>query len=194
MAAPRELTATEAALLGLLVGRERSGYDLQHAVEDSVAYFWTPVKSRIYALLPRLVETGYARRRDVPQAGRPDKHMYRITRAGERALKRWLEAPLTEEPERSPILLKVFFGALVSDDVLLEHVHAQRAKAERLREHLTRIDAEPQRPTRAARNAAFTRRYGLEWAKAVIRWAEAVERELEPSPRTERTRRHRSRS
>ena len=52
------LTATEAALLGLLRKGPMSGYDLRKDVERSVGYFWAPAKTQIYATLPRLVEAG----------------------------------------------------------------------------------------------------------------------------------------
>ena len=53
------LTATEAALLGLLRKGPMSGYDLRKDVERSVGYFWAPAKTQIYATLPRLVESGF---------------------------------------------------------------------------------------------------------------------------------------
>lgn len=94
------LTTTEAALLGLLADGELSGYDLKRLVERSVGYFWRPARSQIYAVLPRLVERGLARRRAVAQAMRPDKQVYRITPAGRGALRTWLDAaPL--DPSRS---------------------------------------------------------------------------------------------
>ena len=61
------LTTTEAVLLGLLAEGERSGYDLLKRVEASVAHIWSPAKSQLYAVLPRLVEGGLARRRTVRQ-------------------------------------------------------------------------------------------------------------------------------
>ena len=73
------LTATEAALLGLLRHGEQSGYDLRKLVERSVGYYWTPAKTQIYSSLPRLVESGLATRRTVRQTDRPDKHLYAIT-------------------------------------------------------------------------------------------------------------------
>src|SRR6187200_2014064 len=76
------LTATEAAVLGLLADGEQSGYDLRRCAERSVGYFWAPARSQIYAVLPRLVEAGLARRRHVRQDTRPDKRLYRITAAG----------------------------------------------------------------------------------------------------------------
>ena len=71
------LTTTEVAVLGLLTRCPMSGYDLKKEIEGSVGYFWGPAKSQIYAVLPRLVEAGFATSRRIAQSQRPDKQVYR---------------------------------------------------------------------------------------------------------------------
>ncbi len=164
-------------MLGLLQLRgPRSGYDLKKAVDDSIGYFWRPAKTQIYAVLPRLVSAGLATRRAVEQADRPDKHVYRVTAAGRKALKEWLEAVPGEDGDRTPFLLRVYLAGLASPEALERHVRAHRAEAEALKAALEEIDA------RAAGSGSFhaslTRRYGLAHASAVIEWAQSVEREL----------------
>jgi DNA-binding PadR family transcriptional regulator len=156
---------------------ELSGYDLQRAVEGSVGYFWAPAKSRIYAVLPRLVDGGFATRRDVQQQGRPNKQLYRITEAGHESLQRWLSDPPEPDPDRNALLLKVFFGELSDDDVILEQVRAKRAQAAELKRDLERIDAAEHDPVRD-RFPGYTRRYGHEWADAIMRWADFVEEDI----------------
>src|SRR5215216_3409871 len=85
------VTATEVAVLGLLVDGECSGYDLLRSAERSVGFFWTPAKTQLYAILRRLVENGFATARHVRQTERPDKTLYRITPAGEERLRAGLE-------------------------------------------------------------------------------------------------------
>jgi PadR family transcriptional regulator, regulatory protein AphA len=171
------LTATEAALLGLLALRgECSGYDLKKAVDRSIGYFWRPAKTQIYTVLPRLVEAGYATRRTLAQPDRPDKHVYRLTRAGREALTAWLEAPPADDGDRSPFLLRVYLGGLASPEALVRHVRARRERAETLKAELEQIDARCGGPDDY--HAALTRRYGLADSEAVIAWAKAVEREL----------------
>jgi DNA-binding PadR family transcriptional regulator len=173
------LTATEYAVLGLLSGGERSGYDLKKRADSSVGYFWTPAKSRIYAILPRLVEAGLVRRRDVRQQGRPDKQLYRLTPEGRRALVEWLaHGPLEPDPERHLILLKLYFGELAGPEALIEQVRERREEIERFRAELEAIDARSRRAERDDLYARLTRMYGLAWADAIIAWAKAAEREL----------------
>jgi DNA-binding PadR family transcriptional regulator len=171
----RRLTTTEAALLGLLAAREASGYDLKKAVDSSVGYFWLPAKSQIYAVLPRLVTDGLATRRSVPQQHRPDKHVYRISAQGRAALRRWLEEPAGEDSGR--LLLKIFFGSLSGPEVVLRHVADWRERMEELRDDLERIEAEASEG-RTEPYGALTRAYGLEYARAAIRWTKLVERRL----------------
>jgi PadR family transcriptional regulator AphA len=163
-------------VLGLLAAGERSGYDLEKLARGSVGYFWAPARSQIYAVLPRLVDAGLAERRDLVQGRGPAKQLFRITRAGREALDRWLEeGPIGPEPDRNLLLLKVFFGKRMRPERLREQIRERRLEAEQLKAELVEIEEDP-----AERSifAALTRRYGLEWADAVIRWADFAERTL----------------
>jgi PadR family transcriptional regulator AphA len=175
----RILTATEYAVLGLLSTGEQSGYDLKKRADSSVGYFWTPAKSRIYAILPRLVSAGLVRRRDVRQQGRPDKQLYRLTAEGRGALVEWLaHGPLEPDPDRNLLLLKLFFGELAGPQPLIEQVRKRRREVEHFRAGLEVIDSEPPRSEAEDLYPRLTRMYGLAWADAVIGWAKAAEREL----------------
>ncbi len=173
------LTTTECAVLGLLTRRGMSGYDLKKAIEGSVGYFWGPAKSQIYAVLPRLVEAGYATSRKVAQSQRPDKQVYRITARGRQALKEWIEESPTESlPDRNPLLLKLFFGDLSSINVLAEQVRERRESAQRLKAELEAMDAVP-RDADEDFYSNLTRKWGHRYADAIIGWANEAERELE---------------
>ena len=67
-------------------------------------------------------------------------------------------------------------GGLASPDALARHIRAQRDEAEALKADLEAIDAEA--GADGDYHASLTRRYGLEHADAVIRWASTVEQEL----------------
>src|SRR5919206_1453004 len=102
------LSTTELAVLGLLSYGPRSGYEIKQAAEASIGYVWTPARSHIYAVLPRLVAGGFATTRRVAQERRPDKQVYRITRKGREAFAAWLEEPVEERAAaHSPFLLKL---------------------------------------------------------------------------------------
>jgi PadR family transcriptional regulator, regulatory protein AphA len=174
------LTATEAALLGLLRKGPMSGYDLRKDVERSVGYFWAPAKTQIYATLPRLVEAGYATQEKVVQSARPDKTIYELTEAGREALREWVDdAPLEAGHGRNLILLKLYFGEEADADKLLRQLAERREQAERFRSDLEELDAAG---SGGSPFEAITRRWGLLYADALLQWAEEAERTLTGLP------------
>ena len=163
------LTTTEGVVLGLLSEQERSGYDLLKRAERSVAHMWAPAKSQLYAVLPRLVAAGLATRRDVRQTGRPDKQVYKLTRAGRAAVREWLE---TAPPKSwDELLLKVFFAKLCSPPALLRQLDDYEA-------HQRGMLAEYEAIRPATRHGALTLEYGLELVPVRLAWLEKARREL----------------
>jgi DNA-binding PadR family transcriptional regulator len=172
----RTLTTTEAAVLALLaIEGENSGYDLLRYVSKAIGYVWAPARSQLYALLPRLVRDGLAVSRKVAQTDRPDKTLYRISPAGTRALKAWLE--IVDPSERDAFHLRLFVGKLTSDEVLVRQVEAFRERLEAWLEELRSIE-----PTNTRRRADFYHyfllRYGIQHAELQLEWADWVLEEL----------------
>ncbi len=173
------LTTTEHALLGMLARYgEHSGYELLKLAEGGIGFFWSPAKSHVYEVLPRLERGGHVRRRLVAQSGRPDKHLWRITPRGRAALRRWLN---TVDPnpleERGRFLLKVFFGEHGDPGRLVAHVERFRAQAERKLATLRALDAQ-QPDLGAADLPRMTLRQGLAGTEAQLRWSEEILPEL----------------
>jgi DNA-binding PadR family transcriptional regulator len=170
-----KLTTAELGVLGLLTDGEHSGYDVHQRAARTIGYIWTPAKSQVYKVLPRLVAYGLASRRDVAQATRPDKQLYRITPAGREALRAWVEAvEPAREATRDAVLLKIFFGRLAGAEVVAQHVDALRAHDAALVEVWEQME---QRGIPDPYELA-TLRYGIARARATLAWAEAVARQL----------------
>lgn len=160
-------------MLGLLTLGARSGYELDKLARRSIGYFWRPAKSKIYAILPRLVERGLARGSAVAQEKRPDKLVYRITPAGEQALRAWLDSP---EPisgvARDGLLLKLFFGGHADFEALRQQVADRKRLAEaRLAEY---EEIERTIDTEEDFFPYLTLLHGLEDARSTIAWAGSV--------------------
>lgn len=179
--AVEQLTTTEAAVLALLaIEGERSAYDLTKLVSQAIAHVWSPARSGLYAVLPRLERDGLAKRRVVSQSSRPDKQLYRATRAGRQALDGWLE---TVEPgARENFFLKLFVGGLTEPEVLLEHVAQFCSDTEERLERFRAIQ-----PTNSNRGHDWFHRHllrlGIESAEHELAWAQGVERALKRGPR-----------
>lgn len=165
------LSANEGVVLGMLARSPGSGYDLLGRIRRSVGYFWTPARSHVYSLLPRLVELGYALRREVPQRHSPDKHVYAITGPGRRALVAWLSSPeLGEGPPRNPFLVKVFFGGVLEREEIVAHVRDRRERIAAELKELEELEATLDRDANLFGWLAL--RYGLESDRAILRWAD----------------------
>ena len=173
------LTTTELALLGMLARYgEHSGYELLKLAEGGIGFFWSPAKSHVYDVLPRLERSGHARGRPVQQQGRPDKHLWRITARGRTALAAWLNTIDSNPFEaRGVFLLKLFFGEHGSAERLIEHVErfCDQAAA-----RLAALEAIDRQQRHGARDELprMTLRQGLASAEAHLRWAQEILPEL----------------
>lgn len=177
------LTLTEYAILGLLghVGRPISGYDLRKLAESSVGYIWQPSKTQVYVVLGRLVSSRLASRREVAQRERPDKHLYRITPAGRETVRAWLDSDEDhDDPDRSTLVLKLFFGAQGDRDALARQLVAFRdAYAERLATYESRLRPVGSPSTETSDEfTQLTLRYGIVRARAAVDWATTALDEL----------------
>ncbi|MFD8816256.1 PadR family transcriptional regulator [Streptomyces sp. NPDC059627] len=157
------------ALIGLLVDRPASGYDLLKLFDTSLAYVWPATQSQVYGELNRLAEAGLV---DVSAEGPRRRKEYRVTEEGLKELREWLVAPTQQQPRRSELLLKVFFFSLATDDqarsVLAERAELAGAYYDRLAELRTELEQD-EGPLTA--NGRIALEYGLRWAEMEREWA-----------------------
>jgi DNA-binding PadR family transcriptional regulator len=164
-------------VLGLLGFGEKSGYELFGFAERSVGFIWTPAKSQIYKVLPRLAELGLARVRRVAQSKLPDKQLYRLSTAGRRALRLWLASVDAEGPT-DVMLLKIFFGGQVPGAVVMRQVAAYRDARSRLLEGYRELERRLA-PGGVNRLPLRLLALGVARAETDVAWAEGLLRELD---------------
>lgn len=106
----------EHAILGFLEREPMTGYDLKTRCFDGAAgHVWTADQAQVYRTLERLSERSLVRSRAVPQRGKPDRRLYRITPKGREALLAWLRRPLAPAAVRDPLLVRVFMAGDLPD-------------------------------------------------------------------------------
>ncbi|NET71361.1 MAG: PadR family transcriptional regulator [Sphaerospermopsis sp. SIO1G2] len=110
------------AILTCLVETPQSGYDLSKIFGESVGYFWHASQQQIYRELGKMEKQGYVRSEVIPRQGRLDKKNYSITEAGKEYLIEWMQQPSEPDIIREDILVKVFSGNLVADQVLITDI------------------------------------------------------------------------
>jgi DNA-binding PadR family transcriptional regulator len=149
--APRPaLPITAYALLGLLTfGDELTGYEIKQRADNTLRFYWVaPAMSQIYTELARLTEHELVEPVTSQGEGRRTTS-YRITRAGQAALRGWLDHSAVGFPTlKHTVLLRLLIGHATSPDrirgVLEEYVDelaAALADLRGVRESLRGADA-----------------------------------------------------
>jgi DNA-binding PadR family transcriptional regulator len=171
------LTTTDGAVLGLVAFGEASAYDLAQLAETSVAHLWTPSRSQIYKTLPRLLERGLVRAREVSQHARPDKSLYRITAGGRTALRRWLDE-VEDEPVDGRVVfpLKLFFCDFASPRTGQAQLEAYRRYVTRRLERYEALRVEPMPID--SRYARLVLEHGIARARATRAWIDRATADL----------------
>ena len=162
------------ALLTLLEGSARHGYDLKQSYDRRLAAATKPIQfGQIYRILAQLVRDGRAEVLGVEAGAGPDRKRYAITAEGVTDLDAWLSEP--EEPQ--PLLHSVLFTkvllALISGRSAKRFLDVQRAT------HLAAMT----RLTHARRRATTTQDailidFQLFHIEADLRWLDHTESRL----------------
>lgn len=115
------------AILGMLALLKKcSGYDLKKHMESSTQYFWKETFSSIYPLLEELEKQELIEKVDTPTKNDRKRNVYTLTPVGKKALKHWLGLPPETMQLRNELLLKLFFGDLVSLETNIEHLETYK--------------------------------------------------------------------
>ena len=123
--------------LGMLTGGEASGYDLKKEFESSFGHFFAAGYGSIYPALSALADSGLVECRHVPQEGKPDRKVYRITDAGRETLLKELDNPAPSHKVRSEFLATMCFAHLMSPEQIEKVL---QSRAEDIARYLTMFD------------------------------------------------------
>jgi PadR family transcriptional regulator, regulatory protein AphA len=177
----RDDAASKFALLGMLSLCPGSGYDIKKMVASSIGYFWNESYGRIYPLLKQLTQEGLIRPQRELKAGRRERQSYAITEKGTRALGEWLRREPRLEPNRSELLLKMFFCGRVPVEVTSAHVLARKQAEERNLARYAKVE-ENLRQNRAGHPELpywlSTVSYGRHRSEAIVLWCDETLRRL----------------
>lgn len=164
-------------ILAVLTHSPHSGYDISKRFEESVSCYWQASQQQIYRELGKMEHQGWVTFEKVPQEGKPDKKIYRMTAAGERELQRWYLEPTEPTPIREELLVKVLAAPFVSEEQLVQELRRRRqVHQERLRNYREK-EAEYQaiaQPPRAEQFRYLTLRRGIRYEQDWISWCDEV--------------------
>lgn len=101
-----------------------SGYDIKRAFDHVLAPMWGAAHSQIYKELRRMETLGWVSMKREEQESRPDRKVYSVTPAGQRALIAWEGQPSFVLQMRDELLLKILFGSYGPPGALKATVNA----------------------------------------------------------------------
>jgi DNA-binding PadR family transcriptional regulator len=120
-----ELSNTAYVILGLLRNGAKTGYEIKSIVDRSTRFFWAASYGQIYPELRKLAEAGLIDGTSKPSGGRK-RTEYRLTAAGRKELRRWLEIEPEVYEMRDEGLLKLFFAGAAPESAVTA-LEARRA-------------------------------------------------------------------
>jgi len=176
-------------LLGLLAIEPMSGYDLGQTIRASVGHFWNESYGQIYPNLKRLEAEGFVTSKTERQKGKPDRHIYSITKKGRERLVAWLAVKPQPEIPRNELLLKLFFSAQASAEIAIQHVERMVENEsgalrgfKQIEEQLAKNKEYPDSPY-----WMMALRFGLLEVKSHLRWGEETLDELRKIAKKQRS-------
>jgi PadR family transcriptional regulator AphA len=188
--------ALEYTLLGMLLEKPGYGYSLKKKLAEQFSREFGVNDGLLYPALGRLESRGWIRKRVVPQAGKPARHVYSVTADGKRAFERWLEGP---PPGEEPVRYDFYWRhGMLQRCAFLRHLEPARARAavERELEEATRRGGDLERVVERMRAGGVDpyRRmiveYGIrdqrmqcEWLEELLARIEEAERVVGARPR-----------
>jgi DNA-binding PadR family transcriptional regulator len=170
-------SGTANVILGMLGWRPMTGYEIKSIVDNSTRLFWAASYGQIYPELRRLEADGLIDGKSEPRGGRK-RNVYRLTPAGRRQLRAWLNSEPQAFELRDEGLLKLFFSA-ADPGSAIGTLDAKRAKHQALLDRLREIEGEG----KSSGYAALVLRHGIELNEWQIGWCERVARELAAAQR-----------
>jgi DNA-binding PadR family transcriptional regulator len=162
-------------LLGLLARGERTGWELTHEFDTSLANVWAASHSQIYPELAKLEGGGLIRKTD---SGPRGSQRYAITESGRATVTTWLADTQPGDSPRAEHFARVFFLGMLpparAAAYLAEEERRHQAKLARYLAiaDLCPLDEDATRWDRIALEA------GIRVERALAEWAAWAERQL----------------
>jgi len=95
-------------VMGMVLERELTGYDIKKEVENSIGNFYKANYGRLYPALSKLTDKGFLTMREQMQGKRLKKY-YKTTELGKQAFLEWLASPVDPNASRESQLAQIFF-------------------------------------------------------------------------------------
>ncbi|MEU6882691.1 PadR family transcriptional regulator [Streptomyces sp. HUAS MG47] len=164
-------------LLALLARGPAHGYELKQDLEQLLGAAYPPTNvGQIYVTLGRLEKSGLIEGEEIAQESRPNKKIYRLTDAGQEALRAWFDETADEPRVRDEFFMKLALAPRtgLADQIAL--INKQRREYLTTMRNLSKLAATENRDNRIAHLLIEGAMLHLQ---ADLDWLERCQEELE---------------
>ncbi|MET9436361.1 PadR family transcriptional regulator [Streptomyces sp. NPDC006551] len=164
-------------LLALLARGPAHGYELKQELEQLLGAAYPPTNvGQIYVTLGRLEKSGLIEGEEIAQESRPNKKIYRLTDAGQEALRAWFDEAADEPRVRDEFFMKLALAPRtgLADQIAL--INKQRREYLTTMRNLSKLAATEDRDNRIAHLLIEGAMLHLQ---ADLDWLERCQEELE---------------
>ena len=110
-------------VLGFLMERDMTGYDIKKTMENSTNFFFNTSYGNIYPTLKKLEKTGHLKSYEEVKKGKLNK-LYSITDDGKKAFMKWLGTDSDIAMIRDEALCRVFFFSHLDDEQIRSELNS----------------------------------------------------------------------
>lgn len=164
------------ALLGLLMEKDATGYELMIEFKEKIIYFWNAHHTQIYRELGKMEEAGLVKSHVVHQTDYPDKKVYHIEEKGKQILLEWLSDHNVEPPKlKDNQLLKVAMFQFVDPDEAIAFLEKSKTDHEFIYKKMTAWQEEHLSDKSLPRERigeVLTSEYGIRYMKNWLEWCD----------------------
>ncbi len=156
-------------LLGFLMKKKLTGYEVKKIMEHSTEFFFNTSLGSIYPAFQKLVKEGLAEMEQSIEDGRVKKS-YSITQKGKEAFQKWLSLPPSLEKYRDEALLKIFFFSDITEEERIAEIESYIRELDTQLEELMAVEDHVRSET--DRFQVQTLQYGLDYYTFKKQWYE----------------------
>lgn len=165
-----EMLMLEYIILGMLMEKEMSGYDLKQWMVECTSYFFDASYGSIYPALKRMEQKGYIIYRESIEDGK-FKKLYTISDLGKENFLCWLEQPIEFVKANHNYLVNIYFYKYLPIDVAIKNL---KEFVKVLEQHLDQLK---EHKVYAENNYNLTRNFeystitcGIHYFQSIITW------------------------
>ena len=163
-------------ILATLGNKAYSGYDLWKQFTECTNHYWQASQQQVYRELTKLENQGAIACEIIPQEGRPDKKLYRVTDRGKEILTAWIEEPSEPRAIREELLVKVLAASLIRPEVIIKELERRRQmhweKLSACKEKERESFSDPSALSLEDRCVYLTLRRGIRYETEWVAWCE----------------------